>query len=369
MKFIDLNEQYLKIKQAVDGRMQAVLDHGQFIMGPEVKELEARLAEWVGVRHCITVSSGTMALLIALMALGVGPGDEVITSSFSFFATAETIVFLGATPVFVDIDPKTYNIDVSRIEAAITNRTKAIVPVSLYGQCADLVAINAIAERHGLPVIEDGAQSLGATHHGRQSCGFTTIGCTSFFPSKPLGCYGDGGACFTNDNELAQTMRLIRNHGQEKRYHHVRVGLNARFNTLQAAVLLAKLELFADELEQRQRVAEWYSEILGADFVTPYIAPNNMSAFAQYTLRVEQRERVQVALTEAGIPTAIHYPKSLHEQPAIQAYLKTDDHYPQAQAASQQVLSLPFHPYLTKETVRNVCDELLSIVSCKSVNG
>ena len=362
MKFIDLGEQYLRLKKTVDERIQIVLDHGQFIVGPEVTELESRLATLVGVRHCITVSSGTMALLVALMALGMGPGDEVITSSFSFFSTAETIIFLGATPVFVDIDPKTYNIDASCIEAMITDRTKAIMPVSLYGQCADLMAINAIAERHGLFVIEDGAQSFGATHHGHQSCGFTTIGCTSFFPSKPLGCYGDGGACFTSDDGLAAVMRLIRNHGQEKRYHHVRIGLNARFDTLQAAVLLAKLEVFTDELERRQRIAKWYSEKLNGAFTVPHIALDNTSVFAQYNVQVEQRESMCAALAEAGIPTTVHYPKPLHQQLAIRDYLRSPIHCPYAEAISQRIVSLPFHPYLTQENVGRICEKCLSIV-------
>ena len=369
MKFIDLNEQYLLIKKVIHKKIQTVLGHGQFITGPEVMELERRLAEWIGVRHCVTVSNGTMALLIALMALGIGPGDQVITSSFSFFATAETIIFLGAEPVFVDIDLFTYNIDSSKIEAAITSRTKAIMPVSLFGQCADLTTINAIAEHHGLFVIEDGAQSFGATHQGKQSCGLTTIGCTSFFPSKPLGCYGDGGACFTNDDALAEAMRLIRNHGQEKHYRHIRIGLNARFNTLQAAVLLAKLEIFPDEMKRRQIVAAWYSDVLRGHFVIPHVVPENVSVFAQYTIRVKEREIIRVALTEVGIPTAIHYPKPLHEQPAIQDYLQVRRGYPQTKIASQQVLSLPFHPYLAKETVRRICDELLSMASFKSVNG
>ena len=362
MKFIDLGEQYLRLKEAVDSRIQAVLDHGQFIAGPEVTELEDRLAKLVGVRHCITVSSGTMALLIALIAIDTEPGDEVITSSFSFFATAETIIFLGATPVFVDINPKTYNIDVSSIEIMITNRTKAIMPVSLYGQCADLMEINAIAERHGLCVIEDGAQSFGATHHGRKSCGLTTVGCTSFFPSKPLGCYGDGGACFTNDDELAEKIRLIRNHGQKKRYHHTRIGLNARLDTLQAAVLLAKLEVFTDELERRQRIAKWYSEKLNEAFIVPHVALDNVSVFAQYNVQVDQRESMCVALAEAGIPTTVHYPKPLHRQLAICNYLRSPIHCPCAETTSQRIVSLPFHPYLTRENVSRICETCLSIV-------
>ena len=362
MKFIDLNQQYCLIKSTVDKNIQAVLDHGQYVMGPEVEELECRLANWVGVRHCITLSNGTTALLVALLALAIGPGDEVITSSFSFFATAETIIFLGAKPVFVDIDPRTYNIEPSQIELAITERTKAIVPVSLYGQCSNMTAISAIAHRYGLPVIEDGAQSLGATHCGRQSCGLTTIGCTSFFPSKPLGCYGDGGACFTNDDILAEKMRLIRNHGQQTRYRHIQIGLNVRFDTLQAAILLAKLEVFPEELKRRQQVAKWYSQKLSDHLVTPYIEAENVSTFAQYTVRIEQREEVQAALTNAGIPTAVHYPQPLHKQPAIRNYLQEDHNYPEADIASQQVLSLPFHPYLTEGVVDQICEELLNMV-------
>lgn len=363
MKFIDLNQQYRLIKSTVDKNIQAILDHGQYIMGPEVEELEHRLAEWVGVRHCITLSNGTMALLVALLALGIGPGDEVITSSFSFFASAETIVFLGAKLVFVDIDPRTYNIEPSQIELAITERTKAIVPVSLYGQCANMTAINAIAHRYGLPIIEDGAQSLGATHWGHQSCGLTTIGCTSFFPSKPLGCYGDGGACFTNDDILAEKMCLIRNHGQQTRYRHIQIGLNVRFDTLQAAILLAKLEVFPQELKRRQQVAKWYSQKLGDHLVTPHIEAGNISAFAQYTVRVERRQEVRSVLNNAGIPTAIHYPQPLHKQPAIRNYLQDDYNYPEAEIASQQVLSLPFHPYLTEEVVDLICEELLNMVT------
>ena len=362
MKFIDLKRQYCLIKRAIDKNIQTVLDHGQYIMGPEVEELERRLADWVGVRHCITLSNGTTALLVALLALAIGPGDEVITSSFSFFATAETIIFLGAKPVFVDIDSRTYNIEPSQVELAITERTKAIVPVSLYGQCSNVTVIDAIAHRYGLPVIEDGAQSLGATHWGRQSCGLTTIGCTSFFPSKPLGCYGDGGACFTNDSVLAEKMRLIRNHGQQTRYRHIQIGLNVRFDTLQAAILLAKLEVFPEELKRRQQIAKWYSQKLSDYLVTPYIETGNISTFAQYTVRMERREEVRAALTNAGIPTAIHYPQPLHKQPAIQNYLREDYNYPEAEIASQQVLSLPFHPYLTEKIVDRVCEELLNIV-------
>jgi len=269
MDFIDLKTQQQRIKTSIDANMATVLAHGRYIMGPEVGELEERLADYVGVDHAIGVASGTDALLIAMMALGVGHGDEVITTPFSFIATAETIVLLGAKPVFVDIDPKTYNIDPNLIEDAITKRTKAIMPVSLYGQCADYDAINAIAVNHDIPVIEDGCQSFGATYKGKRSCALTTIGGTSFFPSKPLGCYGDGGACFTNDDELAKAMREIRVHGQDRRYHHSHIGINGRLDTLQAAILLAKMEIFEDEVLARERIGARYSKLLGDSVVTP----------------------------------------------------------------------------------------------------
>ena len=368
MKFIDLNHQYQLIKDQVETRMHRVFEHGQFIMGPEVFELEKRLAELVRVKHCVTVSNGTLALQIALMALGIGPGDEVITSPFSFFATVETIVLLKATPVFVDIDQKTYNLDPDKLEQAITKKTKAIMPVSLFGQPADLTQINAVAERHGLPVIEDGAQSLGATHKGQPSCGLTTIGCTSFFPSKPLGCYGDGGACFTNDDALAKKMQLARNHGQAERYHHIAIGTNARFNTLQAAILLAKLPLFESEIEKRQQVAKWYSNRFKGQLNIPYIAPENISAYAQYTIEVDRRDEIRQALAKFDIPTAVHYPKSLHQQPALMPYLKAKRSYPVAEAAAQRVLSLPFHPYLSEDTVNVISDKLLGLVCYQSVD-
>ncbi len=365
MDFIDLKTQYRRIQEDVNRRIQRVLDHGQYILGPEVAELEERLAAFVGVRHCVTVSSGTDALLAALLALDIGPGDEVITPPFSFIATAETIVLLGATPVFVDIDPATYNLDPARIEAALTGRTRAILPVSLYGQCADLTAINAIAARHGLPVIEDAAQSFGATHHGQRSCGLTTIGCTSFFPSKPLGCYGDGGACFTDDDQLAERLRQIRNHGQDRRYHHARIGLNGRLDTLQAAVLLAKLAIYPEEIERRQQVAAQHDEHFrrhGASDTRareglpriPWVAPENTSVYAQYTLQVADREPVVAALREAGIPTAVHYPIPMDAQPAIAPHARCVGDLAHAQQAARQVLSVPMHPYLDEETVARI---------------
>ena len=312
INFIDLKQQYQRLKPAIDQRIQAVLDHGQYIMGPEVAELEKRLRDYVGVEHAVGVSDGTTALQIAMMALGITQGDEVITTPFTFIATGETISLLGARPVFVDIDPDTCNIDANLVEAAITPRTKAIIPVSLYGQCADMEAINAIAARHDLPVIEDAAQSFGATRHGRRSGSLSTIACTSFFPSKPLGCYGDGGACFTDDEALARKMAEIRVHGQSRRYVHTSIGLNGRLDTLQAAILLAKLEVFPEEVEKRGKAGAHYTALIEQaghpDIRTTPVAPGNTSVFAQYTVRVPNRTAVIETLKQNGIPTAVHYP-------------------------------------------------------------
>lgn len=363
MQFSDLKAQQDRIRDQIETNICKVLDHGKYIMGPEVYELEERLADFVGVKHCIGVSSGTDALLVALMAVGVGAGHEVITTPFTFFATGEMIALLGAKPVFVDIDPNTYNIDPNLIESAITSKTKAIIPVSLYGQCADIDAINKIAARHNIPVIEDAAQSLGATYKGRQSCSLSAIGCTSFFPSKPLGGYGDGGACFTNDDELAKLMTEIRAHGQERRYHHSRIGINGRLDTLQAAILLPKLDIFVEEVALRAKVAERYNTMIKKclpQVVTPYIAGGNTSVYAQYTILVEDRAWLQKRLQQAGIPTAIHYPVPLNKQPA----LKTDEYrLPVSERLSQQVISLPMHPYLHEseqaEVIAAMNEELL----------
>lgn len=345
--FIDLAAQQTTIRPKLEKGIENVLRHGQYIMGPEVKELEEKLAVYVGVKHCISASSGTDTLLIALMALGIGPGDEVITSPFTFIATGEMIALTGAKPVFVDIDPRTYNIDPNLIEAAITPRTKAIMPVSLYGQCADFDAINIIAEKYNLPVIEDGAQSFGATYKGRRSCGLSTIGSTSFFPSKPLGCYGDGGALFTNDDDLAKAMREIRVHGQDRRYHHPRIGINGRMDTLQAAVLLAKLEIFDEEVAARACIGARYTELLQNSVVTPCIAPENTSVYAQYTVQVENRDDVQKRLGELGVPTAVHYPVPLHMQPVFAELGLHKGSFPVSEAASERVMSLPMHPYMS----------------------
>jgi UDP-2-acetamido-2-deoxy-ribo-hexuluronate aminotransferase len=346
INFIDFKTQQDQNRPQLEHNIHKVLHHSKYIMGPEIQELEQKLTNYVGVKHCITVGSGTDALLIALMALGVGQDDEVITTPFSFIATAETIVLLGAIPIFVDIDPRTYNIDPSQIEAAITSKTKAIMPVSLYGQCADFDAINAIAQKHNIPVIEDAAQSFGATYKGRKSCGLSTIGCTSFFPSKPLGCYGDGGACFTNDGELAKIMREIRVHGQDKRYHHVCIGINGRMDTLQAAILLAKLPIFPQEVEVRSRIGQAYTKALKGIVTTPYIEPHNTSVYAQYTIQVENRDELQNKLKEQGIPTAVHYPIPLPQQPAFANLKKRNCSV--ADKVAERVISLPMHPYLTE---------------------
>lgn len=348
MDFIDLKTQYQRLKNEIDTGIQRVLDHGQYILGPEVAELEEKLAVYTGAKHCITVANGTDALQIAQMALGIGPGDEVITPGFTYIATAETVALLRAKPVYVDIDPRTYNLDPDLLEAAITPRTKAIIPVSLYGQCADYDAINTIAARYGIPVIEDAAQSFGATYKGRKSCNLTTIACTSFFPSKPLGCYGDGGAIFTNDDELAKIMRQIARHGQDRRYHHIRVGVNSRMDTLQAAVLLPKLALFNKEIDLRQRVAEIYDSMLRRiDGVTvPYIDDAHTSVYAQYTIQMENRDFVQKKLKEQGIPTAVHYPLPLNKQPAVQTQ---ETRLPIGDSAADRVISLPIGPYLSSQ--------------------
>lgn len=347
IEFIDLKTQYAHLKEAINSRLQRVLEHGQYIMGPEIAELEQALAAYVGTRHAIACASGTDALLIALMALGVGQGDEVITTPFTFISTGEMIALLGAKPVFVDIEARTYNLDPALIEAAITSRTRAIMPVSLYGQCADFDAINAVAKQYSIPVIEDGAQSFGATYRGRRSGDLSTIGCTSFFPSKPLGCYGDGGACFTNDDELATKLRWIRVHGQDRRYHHPLIGINGRLDTLQAAVLLAKLAVFPDEVIARERIGAHYTESLaGANLVTPHIEAHNTSVYAQYTVQVNNRDSVQKILQAAGVPTAVHYPCPLHLQPAFVNLDLPVGSLPVSEAAAQRVVSLPMHPYL-----------------------
>ncbi|WP_447071819.1 DegT/DnrJ/EryC1/StrS family aminotransferase [Shewanella indica] len=357
MQFIDLAAQQALIKDKIDAGIQKVLAHGQYILGPEVTELEEKLSAFTGAKHCISVANGTDALQIAQMAFGIGPGDEVITPGFTYIATAETVALLGAKPVYVDVCPKTYNLDPTKLEAAITPKTKAIIPVSLYGQCADFDAINVIAQKYGIPVIEDAAQSFGATYKGKQSCNLTMVACTSFFPSKPLGCYGDGGAIFTNDDELAKVLRQIARHGQDRRYHHIRVGVNSRLDTLQAAILLPKLEVFADETALRQQVAEKYNQLLNQAGIvtTPFIEAYNTSVYAQYTIQVENREQVQAKLKEAGIPTAVHYPIPLNKQPAV---ADACVQLPVGDAVAEKVMSLPMHPYMTDSELQKVVSAL-----------
>jgi UDP-2-acetamido-2-deoxy-ribo-hexuluronate aminotransferase len=371
MEFIDLKAQYRHLKSNIDGRIQAVLSHGQYILGPEVRELEERLAARTGAKHCISCASGTDALLLALMALGIQPGDEVITAPFTFFATGEMIALLGAVPVFADIDPVTYNIDPAKIEAVITPRSKAIMPVSLYGQPAAMDAINAIAARHNLAVIEDAAQSFGALYNAQHSCNLSTIGCTSFFPSKPLGCYGDGGACFTNDDALATAVYELRNHGQDRRYHHTRIGINGRMDTIQAAVLLAKLDIFDEELVARCEAADRYSALLKGIVSAPKVAPHATSAWAQYTVEVDDRESVEKAMREVGIPTAVHYPTSLHLQPVFAELSRNrswiEGSFPNSERAAARVLSLPIHPYQSPADARRVCAALQEALNAKAI--
>lgn len=356
--FIDLKAQQNRIKDKIDAGIQSVLTHGQYILGPEVTELEEKLAAYVGVKYCITCANGTDALQIAQMAFGIGAGDEVITPGFTYIATAETVALLGAKPVYVDVNSKTYNLDVEKLEAAITPKTKAIIPVSLYGQCADFDAINAIATKYNLPVIEDAAQSFGATYKGRKSCNLSTVACTSFFPSKPLGCYGDGGAIFTNDEELAKVIRQIARHGQDRRYHHIRVGVNSRLDTIQAAILLPKLEILDDEIQARQKVAEIYNQLFNQAGVhtTPYLEPHNTSAWAQYTIQVDNRAEIQKELREQGIPTAVHYPIPLNKQPAV---ADTNVWLPVGDAIAERVISLPMHPYLSLDAQEKIVTALL----------
>lgn len=359
MQFIDLAAQQARIKDKIDANIQNVLAHGKYILGPEVGELEEKLAEYTGAKYCITCGNGTDALQIAQMALGVGPEDEVIVPGFSYIATAETPAVLGAKPVYIDIDSKTYNLNPDLLEAAITPRTKAIIPVSLYGQCADFDAINAIAQQYKIPVIEDGAQSFGASYKGRKSCNLTTIGCTSFFPSKPLGGYGDGGAIFTNDDTLATIMRQIASHGQDRRYHHLRVGINSRLDTLQAAILLPKLELLAEEMNLRNKAAKTYTRLLSEAGVitTPTIEEYNTSAWAQYTIQVDNRDAMQAKLKKAGIPTAVHYPIPLNKQPAVKDDLAN---LPVGDQVATRVMSLPMHPYIAEQEQSHVVEVLCS---------
>ena len=359
IKFIDLEAQQERLNSQIQAGISNVLDHGKYILGPEVDLLEDKLCEFTGAGFCISVANGTDALQIALMALGVGPGDEVIVPSFSYIATAETVLLLGATVVYIDIDPSSYNMDPLLLEDAITPNTKAIIPVSLYGQCADFDQINAIASQRGLPVIEDAAQSFGAIYKGRRSCNLSTISCTSFFPSKPLGCYGDGGAIFTSDPALAKLLRQIARHGQEQRYYHVRVGVNSRLDTIQAAILLPKLTILDDEIAARNKVAYRYTTALkDHKMAPPEVASHNQSAWAQYTLRTGERKIAQALLDANNIPTSVHYPLPLNRQPASKDLMANVPHGDQA---AEEVLSIPIHPYLSETQQDKIIVALTSL--------
>jgi UDP-2-acetamido-2-deoxy-ribo-hexuluronate aminotransferase len=359
MDFIDLKSQQALIREKLDKRIATVLDHGRYVMGPEVGELEEKLADYVGVKHCIGASSGTDTLLIALMALGIGPGDEVITVPYTWISTAEMIALIGAKPVFVDIDEKTWNMDPSKVEAAITDKTKAIMPVGIYGQTANMTAINEIAARNGnLPVIEDAAQSFGSTHHGKKSCSLSTIGSTSFFPSKPLGAYGDGGALFTDDDDLANTMRQIRSHGQAKKHHHPILGLNGRLDTIQAAVVLTKLDIFDDEIKKRQEVAATYNEHISQKtdkVVLPQLGEGNTSVYAQYTVLTKDPSAVNSALAKSEVPSVSYYAVPLHLQPVFDYLGHKAGDFPVTEKVSSRCLSLPMNPYLADEEIEQVC--------------
>jgi UDP-2-acetamido-2-deoxy-ribo-hexuluronate aminotransferase len=361
MNFIDLQEQYHRYKTEIHKEMDKVLESAQFIMGPAVEELEKGLALHAGVAHAIACSSGTDALILGLLALGIQAGDEVILPDFTFFATAETVAFLGAVPIFVDIREDTFNIDPAQIERHVTPRTKAILPVSIFGQCADFREINEIAQRHHLRVFEDAAQSYGAIQHGKKSCGLTEIAATSFFPAKPLGCYGDGGAVMTMSDELAGTVRMLLNHGQSERYKHSRIGINGRLDTIQAAVLNVKLRHFDEEMEAKRRVAIHYGRRLKDAVRIPVVLSGNESVWAQYTIRSNRREQIAAHLKSKGFPTAIHYPIPLHRQEAFVSYGLADSDFPASTAVSREVLSLPMHPFLSDREIDQIADAILEV--------
>ena len=350
INFIDLQAQYKAYKEEIDSEVLEVFSSAQFIGGEKLNQLENSLAKYTGAKHAIGCSSGTDALLLALMALGIGAGDEIITTPFTFIATAEVIALLGAKSVFVDIDSATYNIDPTKIKSAITDKTKAIMPVSLYGQCADMNAINAIAKEYSLPVIEDACQSFGADYFGKKSCNLSTIGCTSFFPSKPLGAYGDGGAIFTSDDELAEKMRMLLNHGQNERYKHKYIGINGRLDAVQAAILNVKLKHFDDEVLAREEIGSRYSDLLedADDVITPKIAEGYTSVYAQYSIRAKDRAKMVAKLSALEIPTAVHYPVPLHLQEAFKDLGYKVGDFPVSEEVAEQIMSLPMSPYLTE---------------------
>lgn len=360
--FANLTKAYLEHKEDFDNEIGKVLHDANYIMGQPVRDLEESLQSFTGAKHAVSCSSGTDALLLVLMALDIQPGDEVITTPFTFIATAETIAFLKAVPVFVDIDETTYNIDVSKIEEKITSRTRAIMPVSLYGQVSDMNGINAIAENHNLSVIEDAAQSFGATYNGKRSCNLSEFACTSFFPAKPLGCFGDGGAVFTSNDEMAEKIKSLRLHGQTKRYHHKYIGMGGRLDTLQAAVLNVKLKSYEADILNRQKVAEKYNNYLMDQVIIPKVLSENTSVWAQYSVRVQNREEVQSVLAEKGIPTAVHYPQPLHLQECFEYLNYKEGDFPISERVSKEIMSLPMNPYLTDEEIKYILNTLKSII-------
>jgi UDP-2-acetamido-2-deoxy-ribo-hexuluronate aminotransferase len=365
--FIDLKTQYLALKDSIQTRINKVLDSGAYINGPEVAELEKKLAEHTGVKYAIACASGTDALLIPLMGLGIGPGDEVITTAFSFIATAETIVLAGAKPVYCDIDPKTFNIDTTKIEKLITAKTKAIMPVSLYGQIADMDEINAIAKKHNLHVIEDLAQSYGAKYKGKRSGSLSIAGGTSFYPAKPLGCYGDGGAIFTSDDNLYKAMKEIKEHGSEARYYHTRLGVNGRLDTIQCAVLLAKMERYDWEVEQRQKIGNYLTEKLSViktpGFSVPLVKSDRDSVWAQYTVMVPDRPTFQKKMQELGVPTVVHYPRIMPDQPWYKEHTTQKDDWAHSRFAAEHVVSLPMYPDMDRATQDKIIDSVIKVMS------
>ena len=363
LDFANLKLSYEAQKEEIDVAIQSVLSSASFIMGTPVFELEENLSAFTGAKHAIACSNGTDALLLAMMAIGIKPGDEVITSPFTFISTAESIALLGATPVFVDINEATFNIDETLIEAKITSKTKLIMPVSLFGQMPNMDAINKLAKKHDLWVIEDGAQSFGATYSGKKSGNCSAIGTTSFFPAKPLGCFGDGGAVFTNDDELAERMKSIRVHGQTKKYHHKYIGLNGRLDTLQAAVLNVKLKSYPNDIKKRQAAAEMYNRFLKNQVQTPMIASNCTSVWAQYSIRVKNRDRIQNLLNDKGIPTAVYYPIPLHLQECFKHLNNKAGDFPVSELIAKEIISLPMNPYLSSAEIEYVSKELINLLS------
>ena len=364
MRFIDLQTQYLKYKEEIDSQLNDVISNTSFIMGSKIGELESILADYVGIKHAIGCASGTDALLLALMAYDIQPGDEIITTPFTFIATAEVISFLKAKPVFVDIKKKNYNIDPQQIKNAITPKTKGIIAVDIFGQCANYDEINSVAQENNLFVIEDAAQSFGAEYKGKKACSLTDMTCTSFFPAKPLGCFGDGGMVFTNNDEKATKLRSLRVHGKgTHKYDNIQIGVNARLDTIQAAVLLAKFPHYEDEISARNKVAAKYTEQLKNHVVTPHICENNLSVYAQYSIKAKDRDKLQEHLKGKGIPTAVHYPRPLHLQTAFNFLGHKEGDFPVSEEVSNEIISLPMHPFLTEDDQKTITDEIISFYS------